>query len=1035
MLLLDRQSGATAQPPGAANRTNTTASSVQLRLRTDGRVLELLPGRTTIGSSPRCNIRIERPGVQPLHCLIVEGPEGLRVRSWVSDTTLNGARFEESALVAGDCLSLGAVELEIVDPRVAMSQPRAVEVPAAKLTGAEQIRAGRDQSRARSRQLLEALRQERAIRQERCAQLAERNEQLGFEIGELSAQVNELTLSQTEAAKERHELADECAALEEQHRQLIEASNRLQSEIGQVAKEKARADEQIQQLAEEKSRLANEVGHLTNQKAELEDEREGLRRQNEQLLGQARELAGEQSTLSDERTLLCQERSELRNENEALRVRIAQLDEENSAFVVGKVELVDEREALHLKLEQLHARLAELSEENAELEAANASLADVHARSIADQTRLSELERELRAAIADRESTSGELYRALLQLSELQERDDHNQAITAAYESLRGQHDQLQEEANQLKQQINRLSEERSTLEGAWQALSAEAVTLGESQQRLTYENATLVAELDEARQQLERAQQDRATLASLQDELEGERAAKLQAESGTAAVIAEGERRLEEQERRFDELSSQLNDQLRQHAEQSRELAESINMLEQQLAAARDTCESLARARDEAQLHLAGAESVRGEQSRRIQELESQLAAAELAASRSAGDGKTAVPESDVRAAEQGEGGAGAGSEHSAELLLTSTPAAPASRADVNARVEDDAHLCETFDDPATDNATPSASASAGDAWRSIGVDILPSDSAADSNAQPSALNGTAEQSGITFVERVLAKTEESAQRENKTESEPSAKRESKSFIERYSHLFGEDGAASDEKVGRSNELLHSRPIATSIARPAESSLAPKSDEEDSIEQYMAKLLQRVRGDAPSRPAAPTQPSGTPLGVSTSSDRARPTEDSAPLSIVSSTPVANVDVNPRGTQPAESHTPAKRKVSSPAPTTDLGALRALANETARRAIGRHELRKLRRNAVTKVIVATLAGVTSLWLMLDSPDWRSVQFVTGCISLLVAAYWAGETYRTLVESLRAAAYDGPAGAVESNALQAPELPIDVESSL
>ena len=63
---------------------------------------------------------------------------------------------------------------------------------------------------------------------------------------------------------------------------------------------------------------------------------------------------------------------------------------------------------------------------------------------------------------------------------------------------------------------------------------------------------------------------------------------------------------------------------------------------------------------------------------------------------------------------------------------------------------------------------------------------------------------------------------------------------------------------------------------------------------------------------------------------------------------------------------------------SSPAPTTNLGALRALANETARLAISRHELRKLRRNAVTKVIVSTLAGVTSLWLMLDSEGWYTV---------------------------------------------------------
>ena len=103
----------------------------------------------------------------------------------------------------------------------------------------------------------------------------------------------------------------------------------------------------------------------------------------------------------------------------------------------------------------------------------------------------------------------------------------------------------------------------------------------------------------------------------------------------------------------------------------------------------------------------------------------------------------------------------------------------------------------------------------------------------------------------------------------------------------------------------------------------------------------------------------------------------------------------------------------ARRKSVAAEAGRDLGALRALANETARRAISQSELKKHRRNAVTKVIVSTLAGVTSLWLMLDSPDFKDIQFITACVSLVVAAIWAGETFRTLLESFRAAAYDGP----------------------
>jgi hypothetical protein len=240
-------------------------------------------------------------------------------------------------------------------------------------------------------------------------------------------------------------------------------------------------------------------------------------------------------------------------------------------------------------------------------------------------------------------------------------------------------------------------------------------------------------------------------------------------------------------------------------------------------------------------------------------------------------------------------------------------------------------------------------------------------------------------------------------------------------SYIERYSHLFAEDSAASEEKPVPSNELAQDSPIPPVVARPAEDVLpAKKNEEEDSIEQYMAKLLQRVRGESEGGKAAREQPSRMPLNA----PRERPTEHSQPL--VMGVPESHADgqANAINDPAVISGEMIKRRVSSPAPATNLGALRALANETARLAISRHELRKLRRNAVTKTIVATLAGMTSLWLMLDSPDWRNVQFLTACGALLVAAYWAAEAFRTLINSMRIKPYEGP----EEKA-----LPIDVET--
>jgi hypothetical protein len=124
-----------------------------------------------------------------------------------------------------------------------------------------------------------------------------------------------------------------------------------------------------------------------------------------------------------------------------------------------------------------------------------------------------------------------------------------------------------------------------------------------------------------------------------------------------------------------------------------------------------------------------------------------------------------------------------------------------------------------------------------------------------------------------------------------------------------------------------------------------------------------------------------------------------------------------------------------RRKSSIPAPQTDLEALRALANESARRAISRHSLRKYRRNATTKVIVSTLAAMTSVWLMIESPDLLHWQFLGACGTMVIAAYWTGQTIRALLETLRVTAPDDTEKEIReiSAELQA-RLPIDVVST-
>jgi hypothetical protein len=270
-----------------------------------------------------------------------------------------------------------------------------------------------------------------------------------------------------------------------------------------------------------------------------------------------------------------------------------------------------------------------------------------------------------------------------------------------------------------------------------------------------------------------------------------------------------------------------------------------------------------------------------------------------------------------------------------------------------------------------------------------------------------------------------------------NEIAEAPKPKAQPTSFIERYSHMFADDSASEPSKPVEPVKPLFADSQSSAprgmagLGVVAKAALPASGEDEESIEQYMAKLMQRVRGDSPasSRPAASQAP---PIS------QVAPELGPAPECAVELAVLRAEESEVEGSEVVEEvkevtvDWEAIARRAATAPTTNLGALRALANESARRAISRHELKKHRRDAVTKVIVSTLAGMTSLWLMLDAPDWRDIQFITACVSLLVAAYWAGEAFRAMLET-RAAAYDGPgSGDAEPTATAA--LPIDVEAA-
>ena len=81
----------------------------------DGQLVRLQSPKCMIGSGPNCTLRLRADSVDPAHCMVVRGPDRTIVRRWSADTRLNGRAFSESPTQAGDRLSIGRLELEVVE--------------------------------------------------------------------------------------------------------------------------------------------------------------------------------------------------------------------------------------------------------------------------------------------------------------------------------------------------------------------------------------------------------------------------------------------------------------------------------------------------------------------------------------------------------------------------------------------------------------------------------------------------------------------------------------------------------------------------------------------------------------------------------------------------------------------------------------------------------------------------------------------------------------------------------------------------------
>ena len=239
-----------------------------------GQVLRLRSDKCTIGSGPRCTLRLRARAVQPLHCLVVRGPRANVVRCWGPDTRLNGRRFTDAPLVAGDRLSIGPVELEILGvqapapPAAAQASPPAPPPhgPAGETSDAERKRLDAERSALDAeRKRLDA---ERSALDAERTEFDQQRQQAQSRLAETQAMRHEFEQQrhrwEIQKAAAETELNQRARQLDARAAQIEEAQKRLEEQRRQWLAEQAEAEQKLQQWtarleAREAAREASEA--------------------------------------------------------------------------------------------------------------------------------------------------------------------------------------------------------------------------------------------------------------------------------------------------------------------------------------------------------------------------------------------------------------------------------------------------------------------------------------------------------------------------------------------------------------------------------------------------------------------------------------------------------------------------------------------------------------------------------------------------------------------------------------------------------
>jgi pSer/pThr/pTyr-binding forkhead associated (FHA) protein len=240
---------------------------------------------TLIGRSAPSDIRLNVNGIDPVHCVVVVGADGLHARDLDSSdgTHVNGERITQAALRDGDLLKIGPIEFRVV-------LPEAVAVPAASSDVPEALRI---QAAAVAAQQA-GLDEEEIRLQNRRSDLQRQEEQLATHLAEKQQEAQRwCDYTQAEREALQKEKLDQDRRLAEIEAELQAAKDECRQEREKLTQERRRIATVYARLrgrwksqwAAERAKHHELVAELRAERNELE-ERHGLLRVRETVLEQ-----------------------------------------------------------------------------------------------------------------------------------------------------------------------------------------------------------------------------------------------------------------------------------------------------------------------------------------------------------------------------------------------------------------------------------------------------------------------------------------------------------------------------------------------------------------------------------------------------------------------------------------------------------------------------------------------------------------------------------------------------------------------------